>query len=68
MEQTTILALAPLAPLAIGLAFAYIASHVRNVRTVPYTGLSAAEFDAAFTAWAEYRASEECYLAHKEEK
>ena len=68
MDQTTILALAPLAPLAIGLAFAYIASHLAHVRTVPTPSYTAAEFDASFTAWAEYRASEECYLAHKGEK
>jgi hypothetical protein len=65
MNITTLMFLAPLAPLAIGLAFAYIASHVRNVRTVPYTGLSAAEFEAAFTVWAEYRASEEAHNARR---
>ena len=68
MDQTTLATLAPLAPLAIGLICAYIASHVRNSRTVTHIGLSDAEFDRAFTVWAEYQASEECYLAHKGEK
>lgn len=68
MMITTTLALATLAPIAIGLAFAYIGTHLAHVSTIPYIGLSDAEFDAAFTVWAEYRASEECYLAHKGEK
>jgi hypothetical protein len=65
MTQTTIVFLAPLFPLAIGLLAAYIASHVRNARTVPHIGLTHAEFDAAFTVWAEYRASEEAHNARR---
>lgn len=68
MMITTTLALALTAPIAIALAVAYIGTHLAHVSTVPYIGLSDAEFDRAFTVWAEYRASEECYLAHKGEK
>ena len=68
MTITTMMILATLATPAIGLALAYIATHLAHVRTIPHIGLSDAEFDAAFTVWAEYRASEECYLAHKGEK
>ena len=59
--------LAPLAPLAIGLAFAYIATHLAHVRTIAYIGLTHAEFDDAFTVWAEYEASEEGYNARRSE-
>jgi hypothetical protein len=58
MEQTTIAAFAPLAPLAIGLICAYIASHVRNARTVTHIGLSDAEFELAFDQYVERRFQE----------
>jgi hypothetical protein len=68
MTITTYMFLVPLVPLAFGLTCAYITSHLAHVAHVPTPKLTAAEFEAAFTVWAEYRASEECYLAHKGEK
>lgn len=70
MEQTTILALAPLAPLAIGLFCAFIASaHARTVSTPATTpadkAIAFAEFEAGLDRWMEYEASEEAYNARQ---
>ena len=50
--------LAPLAPLALGLALAYITTHLAHVGTVPYVAYTLAEFDAAFDAYVENRFQE----------
>lgn len=55
MMITTTLALAITAPILIGLAFAYIGTHLAHVSTVPYVGLTDAEFDAAFDLYVETR-------------
>jgi hypothetical protein len=58
MDITTIASFAPLAPLALGLACAYITAHVRNARTIPHVRLTDAEFDAAFELYVETRFQE----------
>lgn len=58
MTITTILILTLIAPLAIGLALAYIITHLLHVGTVPYIGLTDAEFEAAFDLYVETRFQE----------
>jgi hypothetical protein len=58
METTTLLMLAPLAPLAFGLACAYMAAHFAHVRTVPTPAYTAAEFERAFDRYVEDRFNE----------
>lgn len=58
MMITTTLALATLAPIAIGLALAYIGTHLAHVGTVPYVGLTDAEFEKAFDLYVETRFQE----------
>ena len=70
MEITTIMFLAPLAPLAFGLVCAFIAStHASTVSTPARTpadkAIDHANFEASLQAWMEYEASEEAYNARK---
>jgi hypothetical protein len=72
MDQTTIVFLAPLAPLAFGLACAWIASASASAVSTPATtpadkAINHANFERSFDAWVEYEASEEAYNARNGE-